>query len=246
MLRVHQCQVLCVTDRGEDTVHFTQQNPGSQSVWTIDLTYDTFGYYNVSIECFNETRALNKSDNAYIGTAITELDLSSGTDNIFVPVPASKIRNLENVTLNIEFVTGLNVNITVEVLGKTLQGNPQSLTNMTNTTHIITLPYEWFNNNALYPVNVTVSNPFNISINEQVVIALQEEIAIGAISFEGYYVNSKNYILVNQPFNLIIPFTTGQNVSIVANIVAPDCVITSTVFNKSKRLVTQSRNLFSQ
>ncbi|KAH3739305.1 hypothetical protein DPMN_045955 [Dreissena polymorpha] len=143
MLRVHQFQVVCVTDRGDDTVHFTEQDPGSQSVWTIEFTYDTFVYDNVIIECL---------------AWAFKLDLTSGTDNIFLPVPASKIRNSENVKFNVMFVAGFEVNTTVDVLSKTLRGNSQSVTNMTNATHIITLPYAWFNNNGLYPVNVAVSN----------------------------------------------------------------------------------------
>ncbi|WAQ96750.1 PK1L2-like protein [Mya arenaria] len=206
-------EVHCSLDMNDDEVYF--MNVTTATPEPIDIKYDTFGYYDLSLICGEDLFEVVFELNKYIGTEIFNVDVSNGTRDLFIGVTAADIRNGMDVYFNVEFDLGLDVTINV-----TVDGHTQDQTVAANGSHIFILDAAWFTN-GLFTVDVVLDNPISAVVQKYAIIAVQTGIMITSSSLVEY--PTQPYIVMtNLPFNIAIDFTQGENVTIVAMLVDTD------------------------
>ena len=211
-------EVLCVLDMSEEELWVETQATASPP--GIATLYDDYGYYDVYLTCGEAEFAVESTTQKYVGTAITDVDVTNGTYDIFVGIPFESLSSM-NKTIDVTFATGLDVTIIVEVLGVTDVNNPMTKTQAFNSSNLFTLNSLWFGS-GLYTIVVNVSNPLTSTIQKNLVFAIQTSIKITSFIFEEFPTldpaTNRSVVIAGTPFHVKMAFTSGDNVTIVATL----------------------------
>lgn len=200
-------------DDGQNITCLINYGENSGSIWTEQTynapncsshTYNSSGYYEVSVFCVESNKVLNDSITLYIGEAIYGVRVGDEYNSSFIRTPVN--RQL-NILITFTSGTDVTVNVTDYDTGADIY-----LTNNASSSDVINVPVQK-STAGQYIFEINLSNAVS-SVTRYVVVAVDERIT----GFTTTFSETNVVAMVQDKFYLDFSLTTGSNVVVAFEI----------------------------